>query len=104
MKRRLAERLLETKDGNTALASHVFHREGHPIVDYKDSWFKACKAAGFTYMELNRRAGEPKEQVSRSSNVARFNGSRFDLILIDGQERLRDARAIKHAIPHARVI
>ena len=32
----------------TLLCTFVFHRTGHPILDFRDSWKTACKAAGAT--------------------------------------------------------
>jgi CheY-like chemotaxis protein len=36
--------------------------------------------------------------------ISRFSAARFDLVLIDGQERREVARAIKDAAPSTRVI
>ena len=65
MKRREQARLLETKDGNVRLAEHVFHRDGQPIVDYRDAWLKACNAARFTYPYTNPRTGKVTERPSK---------------------------------------
>jgi integrase len=68
MKRREQARLLTTKDGDVRVVEHVFHRDGQPIADYRDAWFKACKAAGFTYADparLDPKTGKPREYVSK---------------------------------------
>ena len=44
MKRRRAERQVETK-GGVALSAYVFHRKGEPIGDFRKAWSTACVAA-----------------------------------------------------------
>jgi integrase len=65
IRRREQARLLETKDGNVRLAEYVFHRDGHPIVDYRRAWLTACRATGFTYKRIDPRTGKAKERVSK---------------------------------------
>src|SRR5262249_13434764 len=68
MKRRETARLLTTKDGNVRVVEHVLHHDGQPIADYRDAWFKACRAAGFTYADptsLNPKTSKPREYVSK---------------------------------------
>ena len=57
MARREAARLVEREDGEPFVADHVFHRDGHPIVDYRRAWAKACKAAGYVYRVVNEKTG-----------------------------------------------
>ncbi len=58
MERRWAARQYQTKAG-TAISPWVFHRQGRPIVDFRDAWTDACEAAkvlGLLFHDLRRSA------------------------------------------------
>jgi len=68
MTRRQQARLLTTPAGDVRVVEYVFHRAGRPIADYRGDWFKACRAAGFTYADparVNPKTGQPREYVSK---------------------------------------
>ena len=68
MQRREQARLLTTPSGDVRVVDHVFHRDGRPIADYRDCWFQACKAAGFTYLDPTKtdpKTGKGRERVSK---------------------------------------
>ncbi len=46
MKRREADRLVETPDGVVKIAEYVFHRQGQPLGDFKRAWATARIKAG----------------------------------------------------------
>ena len=46
IKRREAARLVELPDGRVTLATHVFHRQGRPLGDFKRAWTTARIEAG----------------------------------------------------------
>ncbi len=89
MKRREQARLLETPDGNVRLAEYVFHRDGHPIVDYRGAWFRACKKAGFTYLDEKK-----KERVSKLVYDCKRTGIR-NLTRLFGDKVAMDVAGIK---------
>jgi integrase len=58
VQRRWVARQYRTKTG-TALSALVFHRGGRPIVDFRDAWAEACRAAkmpGLLFHDLRRSA------------------------------------------------
>ena len=42
----LVERRWQARKVGRALAQHVFHRDGHPLPDFRRTWLKACHQAG----------------------------------------------------------
>jgi len=72
MERRRAARQYEADTG-TALSAWVFHRRGHPIVDFRDAWADACAAAGVSgllFHDLRRSAVRNMERAGVSQSVA----------------------------------
>jgi integrase len=53
-------RLVTRRDGTPIVASHVFHRQGHCIGDFKNAWRSALRAAGFSHVEKDPDTGEER--------------------------------------------
>jgi integrase len=53
-------RLIETPDGGVRIADFVFHRNGHPIVDFRKAWLSACVKAGLYHREHDEAGHEIK--------------------------------------------
>ena len=51
VKRREQARLITTPSGDVRVVDHVFHRNGHPLGDFRRAWKKACIAAGLFHVE-----------------------------------------------------
>jgi integrase len=45
IERRRARTLVEKPDGTVAMATHIFHRDGEPIGDFRKPWQVACVRA-----------------------------------------------------------
>jgi integrase len=73
IERRWARRTYTTPDGQAHVSPFVFHREGHPIRDFRASWRKACIAAGVPGLhvhDLRRSAVRNFEKDGVSQAVA----------------------------------
>jgi integrase len=58
IQRRWSARRYQTKAGS-AISEFVFHRRGHRIVDFRDTWADACRTAkvpGLLFHDLRRSA------------------------------------------------
>jgi integrase len=60
MRRCERARLIETPDGGVRIADVVFHRNGHPIVDFLKAWLSACVKAGLYHVEHDEAGHEIK--------------------------------------------
>jgi integrase len=74
MARREAARLVERRDGGPVIADLVFHYRGRRIVDYRQAWATACKAAGFVYRVVNEKTG--RRELGRRMHDLRRTAAR----------------------------
>jgi len=83
MQRRHEARQYEAQSG-PALADHVFHRQGRPIVDFRDDWTAACEKAGtpgLLFHDLRRSAVRQLEKSGVSQAVAmKITGHKTDSV------------------------
>ena len=74
---------IKTKAG-TALAAWVFHRQGRPVVDFRDQWGEACagaKVPGLRFHDLRRSAVRNMDRAGVSQAVAmKVTGHKTDSV------------------------
>jgi integrase len=91
--RRWESRLFE-KDGNVRVTALVFHLDGKPVGDFKESWATACRTAGVPdklFHDLRRtaarnmiRAGVPERvAMAVTGHVTRSMFDRYNIVSED---------------------
>jgi len=67
------ERTVAVEKKTKQIVSHVFHRSGKPILDFRGAWQKACDAAGVRgrlVHDFRRTAGRNLERAGVPRSVA----------------------------------
>jgi hypothetical protein len=68
LERRWAAREYKARDGSPALSEYVFHHEGCPVGDFRNTWASACRAAGLVTPKLHAD-GSPVMQTSTAKLI-----------------------------------
>jgi integrase len=95
----LAARHVTDRRGQDALATHVFHRQGKPIKEFRGAWRTACAKAGVPgrlFHDLRRTAVRNMERAGVPRSVAmKITGHKTEAIYrryaIVNEQDLRDA-------------
>jgi integrase len=99
VQRRWGARQHETKTG-TALSTWVFHRQGRPVVDFRDQWGEACGAAkmpGLLFHDLRRSAVRNMDRAGVSQAVAmKVTGHKTDSVYL--RYRIVDEADVERAL------